>query len=120
MGDKQDQAFQFSRNSSVTNDFQGSRVTSYGGMILGGKMDGRLGFSHVVEQHVSDPRRGKNPGFSAADPPPDVALRLQFPEEFASGPMGLPDHLSRFPEEHQGGFRADGLLSGLHTFCRRS
>jgi len=35
MGDKQNQPFPLSFNSSLKVDFQGSRVTSDGGLILG-------------------------------------------------------------------------------------
>jgi hypothetical protein len=40
-------------------DFQGSRVTSDGGLILVRELDERLGFSELIEQHFTD-SRGKN------------------------------------------------------------
>jgi hypothetical protein len=41
-------------------DFQGSRVTSDGGLILVRELDERLGLSALIERHLSDLRRGKN------------------------------------------------------------
>jgi hypothetical protein len=67
MGDKQNQPFQLSFNASLKIDFQGSRVTSDGGLILVRELDERLGFSQLIEQHLSDPRRGKNTQFPLAD-----------------------------------------------------
>jgi hypothetical protein len=67
MGDKQNQPFQLSFNASLKIDFQGSRVTSDGGLILVRELDERLGFSQLIEQHLRDPRRGKNTQFPLAD-----------------------------------------------------
>jgi hypothetical protein len=47
-------------------DFQGSRVTSDGGLILVRELDERLGFSGLIEQHLTDPR-GKNTQLPLAD-----------------------------------------------------
>jgi len=44
MGEKQNQPFQLSFNASLKIDFQGSRVTSDGGLILVRELDERLGF----------------------------------------------------------------------------
>ena len=43
MGEKQNQPFQLSFNASLKVDFQGSRVTSDGGLILVRELDQRLG-----------------------------------------------------------------------------
>src|ERR1019366_7218250 len=59
VGESQNQPFQLSFNSSLKVDFQGSRVTSDGGLILVWELDERLGFSELAEQHLTDPR-GKN------------------------------------------------------------
>jgi hypothetical protein len=48
-------------------DFQGSRVTSDGGLILVRELDERLGLGELIEQHLTDARRGKNTQFSLAD-----------------------------------------------------
>ena len=48
-------------------DFQGSRVTSDSGLILVRELDERLGFGELIEQHLTDSRRGKNTQFPFAD-----------------------------------------------------
>src|SRR4029434_4147371 len=67
MGEKQNQPFQLSFNASLRIDFQGSRVTSDGGLILVRKLDERLGFSELIAHHLTDSRRGKNTQFPLAD-----------------------------------------------------
>ena len=37
-------------------DFQGSRVSSDGGLILVRELDERLGFGELIVQHLTDPR----------------------------------------------------------------
>ena len=66
MGEKQNQPFQLSFNASLKVDFQGSRVTSDGGLILMRELDERLGLSELVQQHLTDPR-GKNTQLPLAD-----------------------------------------------------
>ena len=53
MGERQKQAFQLSFNRFLWVAFQGSRVTSNGGLILVRELDERLGFDELVEQHLS-------------------------------------------------------------------
>jgi hypothetical protein len=48
-------------------DFQGSRVTSDGGLILLRELDEHLGMSQLIEHHLTDPRRGKNAQLPLAD-----------------------------------------------------
>ena len=66
MGDAQNQSFQLSFNPRLRIEFQGSRVTSDGGLILVRELDERLGLSDLIAQHVIDPR-GKNTQFPLAD-----------------------------------------------------
>jgi len=66
MGEKQNQPFQLSFNASLKVDFQGSRVTSDGGLILVWELDERLGFGELIEQHLNDPR-GTNTRLPLAD-----------------------------------------------------
>src|SRR5450756_811636 len=66
MGEKQNQPFQLSFNASLKVDFQGSRVTSDGGLILVRELDERLGFGELIEQHLTDPR-GTNTRLPLAD-----------------------------------------------------
>jgi DDE family transposase len=67
MGEKHHGPFQLSFNSSLRIDFQGSRVTSDGGLLVVRELDERLGLGDLIEQHVSDSRRGKNTQFPLAD-----------------------------------------------------
>jgi Transposase DDE domain group 1 len=60
MGEKQNKPFQLSFNSSLKVDFQGSRVTSEGGLLLVRELDQRLGLSKLIGEHLTDGRRGKN------------------------------------------------------------
>jgi len=60
VGETQKRPFQLSFNSSLKIDFQGSRVTSDGGLVLVRELDERLGFGELVDRHLSDSRRGKN------------------------------------------------------------
>jgi hypothetical protein len=59
VGEKQNQPFQLSFNASLKVGFQGSRVTSDGGLILVRELDERLGFSGLIDQYLTD-SRGKN------------------------------------------------------------
>ena len=56
MGETQNQSFQLSFNSSLKVDFQGSRVTSDGGLILVRELDERLGLEKLIGEHLSDSR----------------------------------------------------------------
>ena len=67
MGETQNQPFQLSFNPALKVDFQGSRVTSDGGLILVRELDERLGFGALIEEHLTDSRRGKNTQFPFAD-----------------------------------------------------
>jgi len=67
MGEKQNQPFQLSFNTSLKIDFQGSRVTSDGGLIVVREFDERLGLGELIAQHLADSRRAKNTQFPLAD-----------------------------------------------------
>src|ERR1039457_5671120 len=67
MGEKQNGPFQLSFNASLKISFQGSRVTSDGGLILVRDLDERLGFGELITQHLTDSRRGKNTQLPLAD-----------------------------------------------------
>jgi len=66
MGEKQNQPFQLSFNPSLKVDFQGSRVTSDGGLLLVRELDERLGLSELISEHLTD-SRGKNTQLPMAD-----------------------------------------------------
>lgn len=57
---------QLSFNPRLRVEFQGSRVTSDGGLLLVRELDERLGLSDLIAQHLADPR-GKNVQFPLAD-----------------------------------------------------
>ena len=59
MGEQQSQSFRLSFNSSLRVDFQGSRVTSAGGLLLERELDERLGLSELISEHLTDGRRGE-------------------------------------------------------------
>jgi len=60
VGETQNQPFQLSFNPSLKVDFQGSRVTSEGGLLLVRELDERLGLNQLIEEHLTADRRGKN------------------------------------------------------------
>jgi Transposase DDE domain group 1 len=66
MGEKQDRPFQLSFNGLLKIDFQGSRITSDGGLVLVRELDERLGLSELIGEHLTD-RRGLNSRFPLAD-----------------------------------------------------
>ena len=66
MGENQNQPFQLSFNPSLRVDFQGSRVTSDGGLVLVRELDERLGFSELIARHLTD-SRAKNTQLPLAD-----------------------------------------------------
>ena len=67
MGEKQNQPFQLSFNASLRVGFQGSRVTSDGGLILVRELDERLRFGELIEKQFTD-CRAKNTRLPFADP----------------------------------------------------
>lgn len=48
-------------------DFQGSRVTSDGGLILVRELDERLGFGDLIPQYLTGSRHRKNTQLPVAD-----------------------------------------------------
>ena len=67
VGEAQNRPFRLSFNSSLKVDFQGSAVTSDGGLVLVRELDERLGLSALMERHLNDSRRGKNTQLPLAD-----------------------------------------------------
>lgn len=66
MGESEKQSFQLSFNRFLRIAFQGSRITSNGGLILVRELDERLGFGELIEQHLTD-SRANNARLSFAD-----------------------------------------------------
>jgi len=60
VGETQNQPFQLSFNPCLKVDFQGSRITSDSGLLLVRELDERLGLHELIEEHLTDKRRGKN------------------------------------------------------------
>ena len=67
MGDKDSKPFQLSFIGFVRVDFQGSRVTSDGGLLLVRELDERLGLGKLIDEHLSDTRQGTNKKFPPRD-----------------------------------------------------
>ncbi len=67
MGEKENKPFQLTFNGFLKVDFQGSRVTSDGGLILVRELDERLGLGQLIDEHISDSRQGLNKKFALAD-----------------------------------------------------
>ena len=55
MGEKQNQPFQLLSSASLKVDFQGSRVTSNGGLILVRELDERLGLERRFRRAKNEP-----------------------------------------------------------------
>ena len=66
MGENEKLAFQLSFNRFLRVGFQGSKLTSNGGLILVRELDERLGFSELIDEHLTD-SRANNARFSFAD-----------------------------------------------------
>ncbi len=67
MGEKERKPFQLAFNGFLKVDFQGSRVTSDGGLLLVRELDERLGLGKLISAHLSDSRQGTNKQFAFAD-----------------------------------------------------
>ena len=60
MGESQNKPIQLSFNRLLRVAFQGSRVTSDGGLILVREWDERLGMGELIARRLSDSRCGRN------------------------------------------------------------
>jgi predicted ribosome quality control (RQC) complex YloA/Tae2 family protein len=60
VGEKQNHPFQLSFDPSLKVDFQGSRVTSDGGLLVVRELDERLGLSALIAENILHARQGKN------------------------------------------------------------
>jgi hypothetical protein len=59
VGESQNQPFQLSFNRFLRVDFQGSRVTSDGGLLLVRELDERLGLTRFIQNRLVDSRTGR-------------------------------------------------------------
>jgi len=59
VGESQNQPFQLSFNRFLRVDFQGSRVTSNGGLLLVRELDERLRLTGLIQNYLVDSRIGR-------------------------------------------------------------
>ena len=117
MGEKQNQPFQLSFNSSLKVDFQGSRVTSDGGLILIRELDERLGLEKLIEEQLSDSRQGLNKQFTLADlVRQSVYSRLAGYEDLNDAEQLAADPTFRLISSPRIWDRGAALTSTLHRF----
>ena len=117
MGEKQNQPFQLSFNASLKVDFQGSRVTSDGGLILVRELDERLGLEKLIEEHLSDSRQGLNKQFTLADLlRQSVYSRLAGYEDLNDAERLAADPTFRLISSQRIWDRGAALTSTLHWF----
>ncbi len=116
MGEAQNQPFQLSFNPRLRIEFQGSRVTSDGGLLLVRELDERLGFSDLIAQHITDPR-GKNTQFPLADlVRQSIYRRLAGYEDVNDAEQLSHDPTFRLIGSEQLWERGAALTSRVHSF----
>jgi hypothetical protein len=116
MGDAQNQPLQLSFNPRLRIEFQGSRITSDGGLILVRELDERLGFSDLIAQHIADPR-SKNAQFPRADlVRQSVYRRLAGYEDVNDAERLSQDPAFRLIGSEQIWDRGAALTSRVHSF----
>jgi len=116
MGEAQNQPFQLSFNPRLRIEFQGSRVTSDGGLILVRELDERLGVSDLIAQHITDPR-GKNTQFPLTDlVRQSVYRRLAGYEDVNDAERLCHDPTFRLIGSEQIWERGAALTSRVHSF----
>ncbi len=117
MGESQNQPFQFSFNRVLRVDFQGSRVTSDGGLLLVRELDERLGLAGLIQNHLVDSRTGRNTQFSLADLFRQSAYsRLAGYEDLNDATRLARDPTFRLMGSEQVWERGVALTSTLHWF----
>src|SRR5712692_8336537 len=67
MGDAKSGPVRLSFNPQLRVEFRGATVTSDAGLLLPRELDERLGLSALIEQHLTDPRTGRNYQFPLPD-----------------------------------------------------
>src|SRR6266571_7210345 len=117
MGEKQNQPFQLLFNTSLKVDFEGSRVTSNGGLILVRELDERLGLEKLIEEHLSDSRQGLNKQFTLADLlRQSIYSRLAGYEDLKDAERLAADPTFRLISSQRIWDRGAALTSTLHWF----
>ena len=117
MGEKQNKPFQLSFNGYLKVDFQGSQVTSDGGLILVRELDERLGLGELIAQYLSDPRSGRNTQLPLADLlRQSVYSRLAGYEDVNDAERVSIDPTFRLISSQKIWERGAALTSSLHSF----
>ena len=117
MGEKQNGPFQLSFNAALKIDFQGSRITSDGGLILVRELNKHLGFGELITEHLSDARRGKNTQVTLADLfRQSVYSRIAGYEHVNDAERLAQDQTFRLIGSEKTWDRGVALTSRLHTF----
>jgi hypothetical protein len=117
VGETQNQPFQLSFNASLKVDFQGSRVTSDGGLILIRELDEQLGLEKLIAEHLSDSREGLNKQFTLADLlRQSVYSRLAGYEDLNDAERLAADPTFRLISSQRVWDRGAALTSTLHWF----
>jgi hypothetical protein len=117
MGEKHNEPFQLSFNSSLRVDFRGSRVTSDGGLIVVRELDERLGMGALIERYLTDTRRGRNTQLPLADLlRQSVYSRLAGYEDVNDAERVSADPTFRLIGSEKIWERGAALTSRLHSF----
>ena len=117
MGEKENKPFQLTFNGFLKVDFQGSRVTSDGGLILVRELDERLGLGQLIDEHLSDSRQGLNKKFPLADLlRQSVYSRLAGYEDLNDAVRVSADPTFRLIGSKRNWDRGAALTSTLHGF----
>ena len=117
MGEKENKPFQLTFNGFLKVDFQGSRVTSDGGLILVRELDERLGLGQLIDEHLSDSRQGLNKKFALADLlRQSVYSRLAGYEDLNDAVRVSADPTFRLIGSKRNWDRGAALTSTLHGF----
>jgi hypothetical protein len=117
VGETQNQPFQLSFNVYLKVDFQGSRVTSDGGLILIRELDEQLGLEKLIAEQLSDSRQGLNKQFTLADLlRQSVYSRLAGYEDLNDAERLAADPTFRLISSQRIWDRGAALTSTLHWF----
>ena len=117
MGEKETKPFQLTFNGLLKVDFQGSHVTSDGGLILVRELDERLGLGQLIDEHLSDSRQGLNKKFPLADLlRQSVYSRLAGYEDLNDAVRVSADPTFRLIGSKRNWDRGAALTSTLHGF----
>ena len=117
MGEKENKPFQLSFNGLLKVEFRGSRVTSDGGLILVRELDERLGLGQLIDEHLTDSRRGLNKKFPLADlPRQSVYSRLAGYEDLNDAVRVSADPTFRLIGSQKNWDRGGALTSRLQSF----